>query len=224
MTLEEGRKGASLFTLAAKKILGESMLMTALYGSAIRGDFSQETSDINLIIIASALTLPVYEELASPVQNAKEDYRLTPIFIEKKELPLFALHYPIRYIDILSCYEVICGDDLLSKFRPDRTIIKERAFHELLDIKLEMRRSLLNSLPNAFMLARSQRTFLPKVICIVRVLIATAHLLRDKEGETCVQSLSELKKALSSESLDELTHIYISLFSLLDSLLLSLQP
>ncbi len=219
MTLEEGRKGASLFTVAARKIMGESLLTTTLYGSAVRGEFNEETSDVNMIFIASRLGLSVYEELASPVQNAKEDFRLAPLFVEKDELLRFALHYPVRYLDILSYYEVIFGDDLLARYRPDNSIIKEKAFHELIDIKLEMRRSLLNGLPNAFMLARSQRTFLPKILCIVRVLTETSGLHERAAIGAILPALQDMRKMLLSDDLETLKTLYIRLFTAIDRLL-----
>ncbi len=209
---QEGKRGALIFTETMKNLLGEALCMTALYGSITRDDFNILSSDVNLLVVCTSLNISASSRISSPVQNAKEDYKISPLYIERHELRRYADLFPARFHEIKRSYQVLYGNDLLADLEIIWSTISERLCAGLLSINEELRHSLLVGLPSTFLLAKSLRKLMPHFISTLRT-IAASPLGVSKEAEKCMKvSLEKKNCIIETASLGELEEIFDFLF------------
>jgi predicted nucleotidyltransferase len=219
---EEGMLGALAFAESLNKAMGDRLVMSALYGSIVKGGFRRESSDVNLLVVLSMMDMETHKILSSPLQNAREDFKLAPIFLEEHELSRFADLFPVRFYAIRKCYKVLQGRDLLKTVAMKWDFFRERVRHELMEVRQDLRNGLLFGLPSAFMLTRSLKAILPRLLCILRV------LAESPEGEQCAiepfhSKLVETRTGMDSLPADEVEDCFMSIFASLDDLLASLE-
>ncbi|MHC9542161.1 MAG: hypothetical protein AB9903_21840 [Vulcanimicrobiota bacterium] len=209
---QEGKRGALLFTETMRDLLGEALCMTALFGSITREDFNILTSDVNLLVVCLSLNIGASSRIYSPVQNAREDYKISPLFIERQELQRYADLFPVRFYEIKRSYQVLYGDDLLADCTIKWDTTGERLRAELLSINEELRHSLLVGLPSTFLLAKSLRKIMPHFISSMRTL-ASSPLDMGEKAQKCMKvSLEKKDSIIETASLEDLEEIFSFLF------------
>jgi predicted nucleotidyltransferase len=222
MSLEEGMLGALAFTESLKNAMGNCLVMTALYGSIARGGFNRETSDVNILVVLRKMGTAIYKTLSSPIQNAREDFKLSPLFLEEKELSRFADLFPVRFYEIKKCYRILHGGDVLKDIAMDWSLFRERVRYDLFDVRQELKRGLLYGLPSTFMLSRTLKALAPRLLSITRVLGESPG------GEKLTidpfySHLHEKRQRIDGLPDGEVEELYFSIIAYIDSLLESLE-
>jgi predicted nucleotidyltransferase len=209
---QEGKRGALIFTETMKELLGEALCMTALYGSITRDDFNILTSDVNLLVVCSSLEVGASTRIYSQVQNAKEDYKISPLYMESRELHRYADLFPVRFFEIKRSYQVLQGTDLLADISVNWDRIHERICSELLLICGELRHALLIGLPSTFLLAKSLRKIMPHFTNAMRTL-AASPLEAGEEAKEYMRISQEKKDSIvETASLKEIEEVFDFLF------------
>lgn len=220
---QEGKRGALIFTETMRDLLGEALCMTALYGSITREDFNILTSDVNLLVVCTSLNISDSSRIYSPVQNAREDYKISSLFLERQELQRYADLYPVRFYEIQRSYEVLHGDDHLAGCVINWDTTGERVRAELLSINEELRQSLLVGLPSTFLLAKSLRKIMPHFISAMRTLAASPLDAGDKAKQCMRVSLEKKDSIIETASLENIEEIFDFLFKKIECIMLHLE-
>lgn len=220
MIAQKEEKTAIEFTESINSKLGADLKMAALYGSIAReGDFKEGRSDINILFVASNLDTGVFGDISSIVQRAKEDSRISPLFLLEKELHKISEFFPIKFYEIKKFHKVIYGDDILQNIPIEWKFLKERVQQEILNIKMKLRKSLLFSSPKANLVARPLRVFIPHILSILRVVMETPESQKFNEDDEFYRTLNEKRGHIESAGYEEIKEIYDLIFSNIDSLL-----
>jgi predicted nucleotidyltransferase len=122
--LDAVERVVSPFLSAADAALGDGY-SAVLYGSAARGDYLPEYSDINLILVADSLA-PVMLRALGPAFVAWQKSRSEPpLLITRAEWNRATDAFPIEIADIRSSYRVLRGTDPLEGLVVSRADLRQ---------------------------------------------------------------------------------------------------
>jgi len=98
------------FSSRLKELFGNDLLTVALYGSAARGTFRKNVSDINvLVLLENSSPLKIFE-MGRVIKPFLRKYRLNPRVMTREEFVSSADVFPLEYGDIKDAHEIIYGD------------------------------------------------------------------------------------------------------------------
>ena len=97
-----------------QELYGKDLVAVILFGSAAGGDFDAQRSDINLLIVLSAMT-PALISRSAPLQKQHERLRVArPLFMDTAYIASSVDVYPMEFLDMKGCYRVLYGEDVLA--------------------------------------------------------------------------------------------------------------
>lgn len=91
--------------------LKDRLLSVVLYGSAARGDYEKETSDLNLIVVMKDLEPGSLEALGPPLARWRRQGQPVPRIFSPALILQAADVFPIELLDIGDCRVVLHGQD-----------------------------------------------------------------------------------------------------------------
>jgi len=94
-----------------EEALGPKLRSVVLYGSAARGDYHKERSDLNLLLVLEDLELKTLQALGPPVARWRARGHHVPRLFTPASLVESADVFPIEFLDIRSGRLVLRGDD-----------------------------------------------------------------------------------------------------------------
>lgn len=101
------------FLARADRVLGEGYA-AVVHGSTVRGDVLQGRSDLNLLVVAPALTPAMLEALGPALAAFEAEQMPPPLLLTTQEWAAAADVFPIEITDIRSAYRVVRGADPLA--------------------------------------------------------------------------------------------------------------
>lgn len=113
-----------------------------LYGSATRADFRPGKSDLNILVVAEKLDLPILKNLRETVLQGRR-YRIAPFFITESILRSSTDVFPIKFLSIQESYILFMGRDILGELEISRRHLRLRCEQELKNLLLRLRRHYL---------------------------------------------------------------------------------
>ncbi|MBD3344364.1 MAG: hypothetical protein GF401_04800 [Chitinivibrionales bacterium] len=97
-----------------KSCYRDKLVSVILFGSAAGGDFDPKSSDINLLIILNKATLQQLEK-SGAIQEKWMKKRFTrPLFMDKEYISRSLDSFPVEFLNMRGCYEVLFGEDVLA--------------------------------------------------------------------------------------------------------------
>src|SRR6266850_1518933 len=96
---------------ALGKELGANLYSCCLYGSAVRGNFIEGVSDINLLIVLNESNPAAHEAVARAIGNAK---RIDPFILGRPGFVRSARSFAAKFASIKRNYRVVHGADPLA--------------------------------------------------------------------------------------------------------------
>ncbi|OGJ93395.1 MAG: hypothetical protein A2350_12885 [Candidatus Raymondbacteria bacterium RifOxyB12_full_50_8] len=93
---------------------GDDLVSVALYGSAAGGDFNARQSDINLLIVLKALSVPLLEKSAAIQKKWMAKRFARPLFMGEEFIAQSLDVFPIEFWNIKACHKSITGKDIFS--------------------------------------------------------------------------------------------------------------
>ena len=110
-----------------------------LYGSAARGDFSPGWSDINLLLVAEALTPAVLRSLGPAVNEWRKSTIEPPLLISRAEWARATDVFPLEITDMHHSHQVLRGPDPVVGLVVDPADLRAAVEHELRGKLLRLR-------------------------------------------------------------------------------------
>jgi hypothetical protein len=126
------------FLAAADAALGKGYA-AVLYGSAARGDFVPDRSDINLLLILESVAPATLRALAPAFAAWRKSSPQPPLLIGQTEWDRAADTFPIELADMQTAHRVLRGADPLAGISLDRADLRRAAERELRGKLLRLR-------------------------------------------------------------------------------------
>lgn len=178
LTLEAVRSQAKALAETLRARLGDRLICAALYGSAARGDFRPQSSDVNLVLVVSEASVELLAACAAPLQAARAELRCAPLVLTRDELRQAADVFPLKLLDLRRCHLLLLGEDLLAALRIEFHDLRLACEHELRNVALKLRHAFVLGSPDASRLAAALHQFAPQLLAVLRV-------LAEHEGASC---------------------------------------
>jgi predicted nucleotidyltransferase len=162
---------------------GKNLLMAAVYGSAARGDFDPDRSDINLLVVLEDVSTTALRKLVSVLQMAKAQDRCAPFILSREELERGVDVFPVKFHEIRRFYEIVHGDDLLASVRVEFRDLRLACEHELRNATLKLRRAWIAEQPKPDLAVFVLRQFVPQVLDVLRVVLEREGFKGEMTGD-----------------------------------------
>lgn len=127
------------------KLLGENLASLLIYGSVARGEFRQESSDIDLIVVLKRATTIALESIANPLKLARDADRIEAMILVEEEIPRAADVFPLLYDDLRSSHIVLYGTNPFATLEIADHHRRLRIEQELREAAIRMRRAVVDA-------------------------------------------------------------------------------
>ncbi len=124
------------FVSRAQAALGESFDALVLYGSAVRGEFDEGFSDLNLLLVVTHLDVPLLRHAAPLLAWWASQNQPQPLLMTRQELVTSTEAFPIEMTDLVLSHRVLYGEDPIQD-------IAVQPLHHRLQLEHEARACLL---------------------------------------------------------------------------------
>ena len=101
------RTGIESFVTELPERLGEKLVSIVLYGGIAKGEYSENSSDVNVIVVLDDVTIDVLDRVVTPVQRAMRDFRLAVLFLSEDNLRSSTDVFPIKFLDMQKYHYVL---------------------------------------------------------------------------------------------------------------------
>jgi hypothetical protein len=181
------------FAAEVRGLLGEDLLSVALYGSAAGEDFVAGTSDINTVVVVTAVSFSHLQRLAERLPAWRKTGFATPMIIDREFLAGASDSLPMELSDIKAQHRLLWGADPFERLAIDERRLRLAAEHgarqELLALRdafvehvgdrKKLRAVLLESLTTALMIMRAllrvRRMQVPPRLAAIVERVEAAH-------------------------------------------------
>lgn len=153
---------------AADALLGESSYSAVLYGSAARGDYFPQTSDINLMLVLADASPSVLRQLGPAFRAWREKSPAPPLVISRSEWARATDVFPIEISDMQSAYQPLRGADPLLGARVARSELRRALEAELRGKLLRLRQGYALAADDAKALGALATLTIPTMLVLVR--------------------------------------------------------
>ena len=153
---------------ALREQLGENIISCCLYGSAVRGNFIEGQSDINLLIVLGTSNPAAHEAIARAIGN---ESLIDPFIIGRPALARTVKAFASKFVSIKRNYRVLYGTDPLAGLDVDPA--QERFLCEQALRNLHLR------MTYAFVV-RARRKFYKRFLlrCVTPLFVQLSEVLR----------------------------------------------
>ena len=157
-----------------KKALGDDLISVVLYGSAAAGDQSKNYSDVNILVVVTAMGLPVLKKTMPIVKKWTRLGNHPPLFFTKDRIQQAEDVFPMEFLDIKANHKILWGDDPFCDLKVHTDHLRHQLEYELRGKLIQLRERYLetNGIPRRIqeMLAKSISTFVVLFKGVLRLL------------------------------------------------------
>jgi hypothetical protein len=93
------------------KVYGNELEGIILYGSAVRGEFLQGRSNLNVLLVMVSYDLAVLKRYDGIHKRWSKEQVVVPLFLTTADLQSASFAFPLEYQDIYECHRLLWGQD-----------------------------------------------------------------------------------------------------------------
>jgi hypothetical protein len=168
--LDSVERVVSPFLRAADAALSNGY-SAVLYGSAARGDYVPEQSDINLMLVADALAPAMLRALGPAFLTWQKSRSGPPLLITRAEWKRATDAFPVEIADMRAGYRVLRGDDPLQDLVVSRADLRQALESEFRGKLLRLRQGYAASAGDPAALALVARRSVATMLVLLRGLL-----------------------------------------------------
>jgi predicted nucleotidyltransferase len=159
-------------------VYGKELIAIVLYGSAASGNYIRKKSDINFLIVLTEEGIGQLQKSFKTVEKWYKRKVSTPLFLTESYISSSLDSFPIEFLNMQKCHQVVFGKDVLQELSFDKHHLRLQCEKELKGKLLQLRQGFLESSGKTknltFIIGRSLTAF----ISIFRALL----YLKDKSA------------------------------------------
>jgi predicted nucleotidyltransferase len=160
-----------------KTALGERLKSVILYGSAAAGDVHEGFSDLNILCVLEAVTLPELRDVGPIFRWWREYGNPAPVLLSVEELRTATDCFPIEFRDMAEARRVLHGADVIADLEIDEAFYRAQVEHELRAKTLRLRQKAAGVVTDKDLLLRLMEDSVSTFCVLAR------HALRLAGGE-----------------------------------------
>lgn len=196
------------------RVFDANLSVAMLYGSAVKGTFTDRVSDVNILILLNQADPASVIMLGKRARSCIRKNRINPLILTEEEYLASADVFPLEYLDIADSRKVIHGDDPTKKLEITRGNLRHQVEAQLRGTIADLRGALLSSSGRERLLRRHLKEWFGSQNALLRGLLrlggataipadmgVVAQMLGDQYGIDAAV-IVELSRIRSGEKLD----------------------
>lgn len=128
-----------------KKVFGADLVSIILYGSAARGEYIPQQSDINFMVVLTEHALDTPSRAIALVTKWHQRRVSTPLFLAPASITSSLDTFPIEFLNLRSAYKVIHGVDVLGGLSFDKHMVRIQCEREAAGKLVQLRERFLTT-------------------------------------------------------------------------------
>jgi len=172
--------------------LGKNLAALVVYGSAARGGYVPDQSDIDVIVVLEDTSLPQLHKLAEPLTQARYRARVEAMILKRENLARAADVFPLLYDDLRQRHVILAGTDVFAGLEIADAHRRLRIEQELREARIRMRRAVVDALG-------SEANITGAVARKVKQIRSPLHALLCLKGKECDDRLEPVLAAAGRE-------------------------
>ena len=121
----ETQKLLQTYVKEVKAAFGDQLDGLLLYGSAVRGEFLQGRSNLNILLLVSSYDSAVLKQYSLLHRRWSKEQIVVPLFLTEEELRMSAAVFPLEFLEIQEHHRVLDGRDPFIGFHVKTDRLKE---------------------------------------------------------------------------------------------------
>lgn len=175
-----------------EKALGNNLAALVVYGSAARGGYVPDESDIDVIVVLDDTSLPQLHKIAEPLTQARYGARVEAMILKRDNLAPAADVFPLLYDDLKQRHVLLAGSDVFAGLEVADHHRRLRIEQELREARIRMRRAVVDALG-------SESDITGAVARKVKQVRSPLHALLCLKGKECDDRLEPVLAAAGRE-------------------------
>jgi hypothetical protein len=155
------------------EILGSALQSVVLYGSAVRGEFLPDRSNLNLLLVLRTFDVELLRRYSKRHRPWSKERIVVPLMLSATELKDAAQLFPLEYAEMQDQHLLLAGDDPLMGLTIDLERLWLQCRQEIAGNLIRLRQRLVEGAGSpeaiAILLGLSLTTLLPCLRGILRV-------------------------------------------------------
>lgn len=147
------RKHLEALRSGLEKALGDNLASLLVYGSAVRGGYDEDTSDIDVIVVLKDTGLDKLMACSNPLLLARHRGRVEAMILKLDNISRAADVFPLLYDDVRGRHVVLSGIDPFAGVEISDTHRRLRIEQELREARIRMRRAVVDAMGSEVLLA-----------------------------------------------------------------------
>jgi hypothetical protein len=164
------------YAAEVRGLLGEDLLTVALYGSAAGEDFVAGTSDINTVIVVTAVNFSHLQRLAERLPAWRRAGFATPMVIDREFLAGATNILAMELYEIKERHRLLWGADPFERLAIDDRRLRDFAEYEARQELLKLRAAFIEHAGDRRRLRPLLRESLKTALMIARTLLRVRHM------------------------------------------------
>jgi len=175
-----------------EKAVGNNLAALVVYGSAARGGYVPDESDLDVIVVLDDTSLPQLHKIAEPLTQARYGGRVEAMILKRDNLASAADVFPLLYDDLRQRHVILSGTDVFAGLAVADTHRRLRIEQELREARIRMRRAVVDALGSESEIAGA-------VARKVKQVRSPLHALLGLKGKQCDDRLEAVLAAAGRE-------------------------
>ncbi len=175
----------------------EDLISITVFGSAVSGDYSEKTSDLNLLVIHSDLDIADLRNVAKLAQRWHQKRNFSPRFLSKRNLISASRYFQIDLMGMKDAHVVLCGEDILAQIAISPTDMRRQLAYEIKGMRMRIKQQFWRAAGNK----RMMRIILLKRFASLTHLLRALLVLQNKPTSLSHQAIME--KAIRELKIDQ---------------------
>lgn len=159
------------FVGSLREIAGEDLASVMLHGSVARGDWSEASSDIDVVVVLKRARREALTLMGDALALARASARVEAMILVEGEIARAADVFPLYYQDIRDHHIVLHGSDPFGGLVIESHHLRLRIEQELRDVSVRLRRSVTDARGDDALLAEAVNRKLKRIRFPLRTLL-----------------------------------------------------
>ncbi len=179
-----------------------------LYGGLARGRWREGRSDVNLVVLLRHIDAAVLAAIAPAMREARRAVAADAMLMTPAEVPLAALDFPTKFLDIQRHHLLLCGEDPFAALHIPPGHVRRRVAQSLRNLLLRLRHRCVNQYDEPARLAAALADLArPLAIELSALLQAGGHAGADEDRTAAIYTAAAQAFGLDAAVLAELARL-----------------
>jgi predicted nucleotidyltransferase len=157
-----------------QQLFGDRLRSAMLYGSVARGEYVQEVSDINVLLLVDEIDAALLKRASSCTRKWMKRALQAPLLFESHQWRRASDVYAIEVADMQDAHELLHGDDPVKDLLVDQEALRVQAERELRSKLLHLQTGLLVAANTPGDVGGLLKNSLPSLVTYLRAVLRLA--------------------------------------------------